>query len=101
MSSSAARRLKAAQAKAARKLEREAIVLEFDYKPGELLYHGPVIMTGLTVTQAHADALTAAGSPVPPAVACRFLIDTGADGCVVKHEFAVNAGLKLIMPTLL
>jgi predicted aspartyl protease len=24
------------------------------------------------------------------------LIDTGADGCVVKHEFAERAGLKLI-----
>jgi len=96
MSFSASRRQRAADEKAARKLERETVVLVFDYQPGDLFYHGPIITTGLTVTQAHADALKAAGNPVPPAVSCRFLIDTGADGCVVKHEFAVNAGLKLI-----
>ncbi len=96
MSSSAARKRRAAEAQAARKLQREPVVLQFDYQPGALLYHGPIITTGLTITQAHADALTAAGSPVPPVVSCRFLIDTGADGCVVKHEFAVKAGLKLI-----
>lgn len=36
------------------------------------------------------------GLPVPDPVICRFLIDTGADVCVVKHEFATRAGLKLI-----
>jgi hypothetical protein len=96
MSSSAARRQRAAEEKAARKLEREPLVLQLQYQPGLLTYHGPIITTGLAVSQAHADALTAAGEPVPPAVTCRFLIDTGADGCVVKHEFAVKAGLKLI-----
>jgi hypothetical protein len=96
MSSSAARKRRAAEAQVARKLQREPIVLQFDYEPAALLYHGPIITTGLTVTQAHADALRAAGSAVPPPIACRFLIDTGADGCVVKHEFAIDAGLKLI-----
>ena len=65
-------------------------------EPGQLSYHGPIITSGLTIAKAHADALTAAGDPVPPPVPYRFLIDTGADGCVVKHEFAVKAGLKLI-----
>ena len=96
MSSSAARRQKAAQRKAERKLERETIAFAFDYQPGQLLYHGPIITTTLTITSAHRDALTAAGDPVPAGVACRFLLDTGADGCVVKHEFAARAGLKLI-----
>jgi hypothetical protein len=96
MSSSASRRQEAARERAARKLQREPIIFEFDFPPDGLLYHGPIIQAFLTVTQAHADALTAAGRPVPAPAACRFLVDTGADGCVVKHEFAVNAGLKLI-----
>ncbi len=77
-------------------LAREEIVLEFKYVPGALQYHGPIINTGLTVNAAHREALVQAGKPVPPLVTCRFLIDTGADGCVVKHEFAELAGLKLI-----
>lgn len=96
MSSSASRRERAAQKKAARKLDREAIVLQFDFQAGALRYHGPIITTALTITQAHRDALAAAGAPIPTPVSCRFLIDTGADGCVVKHEFAIRAGLKLI-----
>ena len=96
MSSSASRRERAAQEKAARKLNRETIVLEFAFGPGALKYHGPIITTSLTITQAHRDALAAAGAPIPAPVSCRFLLDTGADGCVVKHDVAVQAGLKLI-----
>jgi hypothetical protein len=96
MSSSASRRERAAQRKAARKLDRESIVLEFNFQAGQLRYHGPIITTRLTITQAHRDALAAAGQPIPAPVSCRFLLDTGADGCVVKHGFAVQAGLKLI-----
>jgi hypothetical protein len=96
VSSSAARRQAAAERKAAKKLDREEIILEFDFGPGVLAYHGPIITTNLTITQAHQDALVAAGHPVPARVPCRFLIDTGADGCVVKHDFATRAGLKLI-----
>src|ERR1039457_1470605 len=96
MSSSAIRRERAVQEKAARKLDREAIVFKFEYQSGPLMYHGPIITTLLTINQAHQDALAAAGVPIPPPVSCRFLLDTGADGCVVKHEFAVRAGLKLI-----
>lgn len=29
-------------------------------------------------------------------IRCKFLIDTGADVCVVKHSIAEKAGLKLI-----
>jgi predicted aspartyl protease len=61
-----------------------------------LLALGPIINTDLTVTASHREALVSAGAPVPPAVRCRFLIDTGSDGTVVKHEFADKAGLKLI-----
>jgi len=96
MGSSSSRRQRAAEERAARKLEREPIVLAFDYDPNNLRYHGPVITTGLTITEAHRNALITAGRPVPPPVACRFLIDTGADGCVVKHDIAIRAGLKLI-----
>jgi hypothetical protein len=96
MSSSAVRRERAARARAARKLDRETIVLEFAFQAGLLAFHGPIITTTLTITQAHQDALVAAGAAIPPPVPCRFLLDTGADGCVVKHEFADRAGLKLI-----
>jgi Aspartyl protease len=96
MTSSASRKARAAQEKAARQLAREEIVLEFKYAPGALGYHGPIINTGLTINAAHREALMQAGQTIPPPVTCRFLIDTGSDGCVVKHEFAVRAGLKLI-----
>ena len=96
MASSASRKQRAAEEKLQRKLSREAIVLEFDFQAGPLKFLGPIITTSLTITKAHEDALKQADQPVPPPVACRFLIDTGADGCVVKHEFAIRAGLKLI-----
>lgn len=96
MTSSAARRAKAAREKLQRKLEREPLVLEFDYAPGVLQALGPIINTDLTITPAHRDALVQAGQPIPPTVRCRFLIDTGSDGTVVKHESAEQAGLKLI-----
>src|SRR2546425_3086764 len=103
MSGSASRRERAAKAKQeraqerlARRLEKEDIVLAFDYDPRALGYHGPVINTDLTITDAQAQALASAGQRVPDPVRCRFLIDTGADGTVVKHEFAERAGLKII-----
>jgi len=96
MSSSASRRARAQKDKIERKLEREEIVLEFAYEPGILQHHGPIIRTDLTVAAIHREALEKAGLPIPPAVQCRFLLDTGSDGTVVKHEFAVRAGLKLI-----
>ena len=96
MSSSRSRRAKAAREKLQRKLEQETLVLEFDYAPEALQAFGPIITTDLTITPAHRDALAQAGHPIPAAVTCRFLIDTGADGTLVKHEFAERAGLKLI-----
>lgn len=96
MSRSASRRARAAQEKAKRRLQREPVVLEFEYDPGALQYHGPILVTDLTVTDAHRQALEQAGQPVPAKVRCRFLVDTGADTSVVKHEFAERAGLKLI-----
>lgn len=96
MTRSASRRARAAEEKARRKLGREPIILEFKYEPGVLRYQGPVIITDLTITDVHRQALEAAGQPIPPKVKCRFLVDTGADGTVVKHEFAERAGLKLI-----
>lgn len=97
MTKSASRRARAAEEKAKRKAEREPIVLEFTYEPpGLLLYQGPIIVTDLTISPTHREALEQAGRPIPPKVRCRWLIDTGADGSVVKHEFAERAGLKLI-----
>lgn len=96
MSSSRSRRERAAREKLQRKLDREPLVLQFDYAPEVLQAFGPIINTDLTITPAHRDALAQAGHPIPAAVTCRFLIDTGADGTLVKHEFAERAGLKLI-----
>lgn len=96
MTKSQSRRAKAAKGKLQRKLEREPLILEFDYHPGALQALGPIINTSLTITQAHRQALQQAGEAIPPTVTCRFLIDTGSDGTVVKHEFAEQAGLKLI-----
>jgi len=70
--------------------------MDFDFTGGGLQFNGPIITTNLGITKTHADALNAAGLPSPSLIACRFLIDTGADGCLVKHEFAERAGLKLI-----
>jgi predicted aspartyl protease len=97
LSSSAGRRAKAQKEKLQRKLDREPLVFEFDYKnPIVLQGLGPIINTDLTINSAHREALAQAGQAIPPPVRCRFLIDTGADGTVVKHEFADKAGLKLI-----
>ena len=95
MSSSQSRKDKARQEKLHRKASQETPVMEFAFGP-TLSFHGPIINTALTISEEHREALKKAGLPVPDPVICRFLIDTGADVCVVKHEFAINAGLKLI-----
>jgi hypothetical protein len=99
MSSSQSRKARAQEEKVHRKLEREIPTLEFDFGSDTLAFNGPVIITDLTIGESHRQALVAAGQPLPPPVPCRFLIDTGADGCVVKHELADRAGLKLINPS--
>lgn len=96
MTSSESRRAKKAQERLQRKLNREPLVLEFAFTAPLLQAFGPIITTDLSITPAHREALEQAGLPVPPKVNCRFLIDTGSDGTVVKHEFAERAGLKLI-----
>lgn len=55
-----------------------------------------MIETNLGISGAHREALEKAGQPIPDPVRCRFLVDTGADTTLVKHEFADRAGLKLI-----
>ena len=100
MSSSEARKQRARQEKLLRKVDKEIPVLEFDFGgPLELTFGGPIIITDITITDQHQAALAAAGQAIPAPVRCRFLLDTGADGCVVKHEFAEQAGLKLINPS--
>ncbi|MBI3448587.1 MAG: retropepsin-like domain-containing protein [Acidobacteria bacterium] len=79
-----------------RRAQAENPRVEFDVTPQGLLQPGPVILAHVGVTAAHEKALLAASLPVPPRVPCRFLIDTGADGCMIKHEIAERAGLKLI-----
>ena len=95
MTSSQARKERAFKEKLHRKASQEIPTLEFDFGPG-LSFHGPIINTRLTITEEHKEALARAGIPAPAPVICRFLIDTGADVCVVKHQFAQDAGLKLI-----
>lgn len=79
-----------------RAIAQETPVMEFPFDPGSLLIFGPNITTGVGITPAYADALKAAGQPVPPPVKCRLLIDTGADVSVLRHDIAQKAGLKLI-----
>jgi hypothetical protein len=100
VSSSDARKQRVYQEKLLRKIDKEIPVLEFDFGgPLELTFGGPIINTDITITDQHQAALAVAGLAVPEAVRCRFLLDTGADGCVVKHEIAERAGLKLINPS--
>ena len=96
MTSSGSRKQRKAADKARRKADRETPILEFNYDPTALAYQGPIINTDLTITDTHKDELVQAGQPVPTPVRCRFLIDTGADGSLVGHDFAIRAGLKLI-----
>jgi len=90
------RRERRAQEVLLRKAKREVPVFEFAYPPGLLFQGGPIIQTYLTITDAHREALQAAGQPIPEPVRCRFLIDTGADTSMVRHTIAERAGLKLI-----
>ena len=99
MTSSQSRKERARQEKLRRIAQQEIPVLEFDFGAPPLMFYGPVISTTLTITEQHKTALAQAGLPIPTPVSCRFLIDTGADGCMVKHAFAQQAGLKLINPT--
>ena len=98
MTSSDSRKQRKAEEKTRRRADREIITLELDYDPADLAFNGPIINTDLTITDSHKEALIQAGETVPPPVRCRFLIDTGADGSFVGHEFAERAGLKLINP---
>ena len=95
MSSSHSRQENARLEKLHRKAEKETPTLSFEFGAG-LMFHGPIISTRLTITDEHKAVLGKAGLPIPDPVICRFLIDTGADLCMVKHEFAQAAGLKLI-----
>ena len=96
MTSSKNRKQRKAQAKALRRADRETPILEFDYDPFALAFQGPIINTDVTITDSHRNELIQSGKLVPPPVRCRFLIDTGADGSVLWHDFALKAGLKLI-----
>jgi predicted aspartyl protease len=82
--------------KAQKHLATEDPFMEFDFGPGGLQYQGPIIVTDIGITKDYEDLLKKHGKPIPPPIRCKFLIDTGADGCVVKHEIAEKAGLLLI-----
>ena len=99
MSSSQSRKDRAKEKKLLRKVEREVPTLEFEFGFDGLAFHGPVIITDIAIAESHRQALLAAGQTPPSPIPCRFLIDTGADGCLVKHELAERAGLKLINPS--
>lgn len=99
MSSSSSRKNRAHQEKLLRELGKEVPTLIFEYGASGLAFHGPLIDTTITITDQHKEALAKSGLIIPEPVRARFLIDTGADGCVVKHEIAEKAGLKLINPS--
>lgn len=96
MSSSDARKLRKTHMKIRRKAAQEDIIIDFDFTAGSFHFHSPIITTDIGISKAHAYALNAAGLPALPKVQYRFLIDTGADGYLVKHKIAERAGLKLI-----
>lgn len=70
--------------------------LRFDFSPEHLLGSGPIIETDIGVTDTFAKALLNEGKSVPNKVRCRLLLDTGADLCLIRHDIALKAGLKLI-----
>ncbi len=96
MSSSAKRRREAAEKKAKRQARGETPVLEIKWEPGQLFYSGPIINTWVCIADAQRIALERDGLPIPEPVKARFLIDTGADRTLVRHDIAEAAGLKLI-----
>jgi len=57
MTKSPSRRARKQQEKLQRKLEREEIVLEFEFNAGPLQYQGPIISTNLTIADVHRRAL--------------------------------------------
>jgi predicted RNase H-like HicB family nuclease len=69
-----------------RKLQTEIPKFEFTWDRDALVLGGPVITTMIGVAGAHDQALRAASQPVPPPIKCQLLLDTGAGGCVVKHQ---------------
>lgn len=70
--------------------------MPFELTPLQLQGGGPVILTGVGITNAHLETLSAAGQTPPEPVQCRLLIDTGASKSLVRHDIAERAGLKLI-----
>ncbi|OGQ80416.1 MAG: hypothetical protein A2289_10420 [Deltaproteobacteria bacterium RIFOXYA12_FULL_58_15] len=96
MTSSEARRKQKALQKVQRQLDVEVPTLEFDFGPAGLTQLGPIIVTDVGVAASHEESLRTAGKTVPKPVRCRLLLDTGADGCVLKHDVAEAVGLKLI-----
>lgn len=79
-----------------KKLEREDPYMAFAFDARTLHAFGPVISTDIGITDSHRKMLSDQGLAIPPPVRCRLLIDTGADGTMLKHEFAERAGLKLL-----
>lgn len=90
------RQQKKTREKLERRIKKETIKFEFDFTREQLQWGGPSIITSIHVPDSHAQALRDAGQPVPEPVRCRFLIDTGAQVTLVRHEIAERAGLKLI-----
>ena len=84
------------QRKRERKPEKKQPVLQFNFNPESLLVNGPIIEANIGITPEYGRALQKEGKKVPEEIPCRFLIDTGADSCLVRHELALQAGLQLI-----
>jgi hypothetical protein len=79
-----------------RKLDSEVPKMEFHYERNKLQAFGPIINTYITIIDSYKELLEKSGLAVPNPIRCRFLIDTGANKTLVKHEIAEQSGIKLI-----
>lgn len=84
------------QEKLSHKIANENPLMEFSIGAEALQAFGPIIVTDVGITEIYAKSLKEKNLMIPKPIRCRLLIDTGADHCMVKHEIAEKAGLKLI-----
>ena len=80
----------------AKKLDFENPRMDFEFPPKQLQTDGAIISTYITIASAHRKYLENNNRAIPEPVYCRFLIDPGAYGTIVKQSIAEKARLKLL-----
>lgn len=60
----------------------------------QIVEHGPLIEVYVGVSTPHRDALVKAQAPVPPAILCRLLVDTGASCTCVDPDITKQLNLS-------